>query len=151
MDQAGFATFLGDRRNAGVRLQVGRRLPAGAVGVRVSRVPLSLYTALAARVISRRNKSHTAVATQNESVAAAICQAEKVWAAAIVLRNNSSVSPRPWESLRTMPRIGVCRTVMGTWKVVRKQNAAIQRSKLARPPNARSIRWIMMAPPKFSR
>ena len=32
VDQTGFATFLGDRRNAGVGLQVGSRLPSGAVG-----------------------------------------------------------------------------------------------------------------------
>ena len=32
VDQAGFATFLGDRRNAGIRLQFRGRLPAGAVG-----------------------------------------------------------------------------------------------------------------------
>ena len=33
VDEAGFATFLGDRRDAGVGLQVRSRLPAGAVGL----------------------------------------------------------------------------------------------------------------------
>ena len=32
VDQAGFATFLGDRRNAGISLQLRSRLPAGTVG-----------------------------------------------------------------------------------------------------------------------
>src|SRR5437899_1242423 len=32
VNHAGFATFLGDRRNAGISLQLRSRLPAGTVG-----------------------------------------------------------------------------------------------------------------------